>query len=106
MMHPANRAPDLAPTATISIAPWHCVHIHYEGPKEPLLIECIGPLIDAARTRGLARWFFLRYWKGGSHVRVRLQFSPGAPADAWEAFVDGVHAYLREKPSQMAIDVA
>jgi thiopeptide-type bacteriocin biosynthesis protein len=90
------RKTQLNPTAMA----WQSLHIYYERRQEPLLTECIGPLVSSARGRGLVRWFFLRYWKGGPHVRLRFQFEPAATPALGDALVARIVEYLRLNPSE------
>lgn len=85
-------------------APWRCVHIHYADHQDELLAECVAPLVASARTRGLSRWFFLRYWRGGPHVRLRLRFEAGAPPGAWEDVLAGIGEHVRGKPSEARLN--
>lgn len=49
-------------------------HFFYQGSLDLLLRELVAPLVGGLRARGLlARYFFLRYWQGGPHVRLRLR---------------------------------
>lgn len=92
-------------SASNPAAAWHSVHVHYGGRQEALLTDCIAPLVAAARTRGLSRWFFLRYWKGGTHVRVRCQFETAELPPAWDALTAAIGEYLRQNPSETQISV-
>jgi hypothetical protein len=62
---------------------WLALHAHYTSNPNPLLADCIGPLIAELRDSGLIdQYFFIRYWIEGPHVRLRLQ--PSADADEAE----------------------
>lgn len=62
---------------------WIALHIFYASNPNPLLVECIGPLVRELRRRELVRrYFFIRYWQEGPHVRLRLL--PTMPSDAAE----------------------
>ncbi|KII00238.1 hypothetical protein LP52_02715 [Streptomonospora alba] len=75
---------------------WRAVHAYCHRGKsatDELLVQAVGPAVRDLRRRGLARnWFFIRYWHGGPHVRVRL----GGP-DA--ASLDQAAAELRQRLS-------
>lgn len=52
---------------------WVSAHIFYEGDLDLLLTRVVGPLLGAFAESGLAReFFFLRYWDGGRHLRLRV----------------------------------
>lgn len=47
-----------------------------------------------------AGWFFLRYWEGGPHLRLRVLPASGHAGDAIRALIaDRLDRYLRERPS-------
>lgn len=55
---------------------WRALHAFCHRGKEAtdrLLVDAVGPCARSLRERGLIdTWFFIRYWQGGPHVRVRL----------------------------------
>lgn len=52
---------------------WISIHFYYAGNLDEVLIECIFPLTEELSARGLImRHFFIRYWNGGSHIRLRM----------------------------------
>jgi len=48
---------------------WLSVYIFYNGEADQLLKQLVHPFI---RQR-VYRWFFIRYWEGGDHIRLRLK---------------------------------
>ncbi|PZG20518.1 thiopeptide-type bacteriocin biosynthesis protein [Nonomuraea aridisoli] len=68
---------------------WLGVHLHYRGDLDALLRDAVAPLV---RELG-ADFFFLRYWDGGSHVRLRLR---GGDRDAVAA---RMHAHFAAHPA-------
>lgn len=56
---------------------WESLHLFYHhGPRESdaLLLDAIAPTMnDALRRRELSSWFFVRYWEGGPHFRIRFR---------------------------------
>ncbi|MBF8194495.1 hypothetical protein ITP53_54350 [Nonomuraea sp. K274] len=68
---------------------WLSAHLHYRGDLDTLLRDAVAPLVRALG----ADFFFLRYWDGGSHVRLRLR-------GADEAVVVGhMNAYFAAHPA-------
>lgn len=52
---------------------WISIHIFYYGDQNYLLVNCIAPLIDDLRAQGLLRrYFFIKYWLEGPHIRLRI----------------------------------
>ncbi|WP_104129684.1 thiopeptide-type bacteriocin biosynthesis protein [Cryobacterium sp. N21] len=55
-------------------AAWKSIHIRCDADTDELLTGVIRPLMQDAQSSGdVARWFFLRYWEEGPHVRIRIQ---------------------------------
>ncbi len=60
---------------------WVSAHLYYQGSLDLMLRELVAPLI--ANLRGhelLVRFFYLRYWQGGPHLRLRVLPADGALA--------------------------
>ena len=86
--------------------PWISVHIFYSSNGNPLLAECVAPLVAKLRERGLiSRYFFIRYWLGGPHVRLRLLPAEGvAGAQVKEVVEADISAFLARRPALYEID--
>jgi thiopeptide-type bacteriocin biosynthesis protein len=50
------------------------VHIFYNTlDLRPVIIDCVDPLVTALTEQGLiSRFFFIRYWENGLHLRLRV----------------------------------
>ncbi|MFB9240507.1 thiopeptide-type bacteriocin biosynthesis protein [Massilia antarctica] len=78
------------------------IHIYYNViDLRPVLLECVDPLVERLTVEGLiSSYFFIRYWEGGAHVRLRLLPSTGADHAEIRSIVDGaVGAFLEQRPS-------
>ncbi|MFI0980590.1 thiopeptide-type bacteriocin biosynthesis protein [Streptomyces sp. NPDC021093] len=95
----------LEPTASKG-ADWVCAHVFYDADQDRLLTECLGPLADALRADGLVqRFFFLRYWEGGPHVRLRLLPAHRSDRAAVERRAEAeIRAFLRRVPAPDVVD--
>ncbi|MGC9497482.1 thiopeptide-type bacteriocin biosynthesis protein [Streptomyces sp. WG7] len=52
---------------------WISAHLFHHGDQDQLLTSLVDPLTGELRGRAWAeRSFFLRYWDGGPHVRLRV----------------------------------
>jgi thiopeptide-type bacteriocin biosynthesis protein len=51
---------------------WVSAHLFHRGDLDRLLTECVAPLVAELDTE-VTGWFFLRYWEGGPHLRLRLR---------------------------------
>ncbi|GHG81350.1 thiopeptide-type bacteriocin biosynthesis protein [Streptomyces griseocarneus] len=77
-------------------AQWRPVHIHIPPSLHTsFLCDVVGPLL---KDEGLQdHFFFLRYWQGGPHVRLRMLCGPEArPAEAAERVVEGLARAMPE----------
>lgn len=53
---------------------WLSVHIFYHGGLDRPLTGLVHPLLNELKAAGLGHeYFFLRYWDGGPHVRLRIR---------------------------------
>jgi hypothetical protein len=80
---------------------WISAHVFHSDPLDPLLHKAIRPLVAELLADGLVeRYFFLRYWEGGPHVRLRLLPTTGAvPERIRQTVAQRCTAYLRGHPS-------
>lgn len=65
---------------------WHSwqLHVHTVAPEvlDDVVVHCVEPVVRAVAP---TRWFYIRYWQGGPHVRLRI-----ADLDAEAAAAVGV----------------
>lgn len=76
---------------------WRSLHVHYhdQGPAtDRLITEAIAPAVAAGVPS--KEWFFVRYWDGGPHVRVRLRAGRRATAEV----VSAISAWLAVQPGR------
>lgn len=97
---------DLVDPDTSLEADWVCVHTFLDAAHDEFITDCIGPLALALTEEGhVQRWFFLRYWEGGPHVRLRLLPHRRADRAAIERrAVETVNAYLAANPVPDLVD--
>ncbi|WP_150240349.1 thiopeptide-type bacteriocin biosynthesis protein [Nocardiopsis quinghaiensis] len=87
---------------------WSAVYVHLHRDRERIdafLLDHLAPRAEELVARGRAKaWFFLRYWDGGPHLRVRFL---DADADAVEAFSEHMRAAAAETADDaVALDSA
>jgi thiopeptide-type bacteriocin biosynthesis protein len=80
---------------------WMSVHLFYYGSIGTVLTECIVPLIEKLRTAQLIqRYFFIRYWLEGYHIRLRLLPAEGITHERIQQEIEPeIKAYLQRRPA-------
>lgn len=102
-----SAAPDLDRHDGLTGPPgqWLAIHVFYAANPQPLLVECVGPLVRDLTERGLiAGHFFINYWLEGPHVRLRLR--PRTEADIPEVRATAEAAltrFLQTRPALYAM---
>jgi hypothetical protein len=85
---------------------WLAMHIFYSSNNNPLLTDCVIPLLRDLRNDDLLqRFFFIRYWMEGPHIRLRLR--PRRQRDAAEIrrrAEQEVAAFLGRRPALYELD--
>ncbi len=55
-------------------APWLALYVFYGGDQDRAIVDSIAPALRRLRASGsIARYFFIRYWNGGPHLRIRAE---------------------------------
>ncbi|MEU4777339.1 lantibiotic dehydratase C-terminal domain-containing protein [Micromonospora sp. NPDC023633] len=80
---------------------WVSAHAFHQGDQDRLLVDAVDPLVTELVSDGRADgWFYLRYWDGGPHVRLRVLPAAGTSPDRIREAIDTrLDAYLRDNPS-------
>lgn len=74
---------------------WLSLHAFHHGDLDDLLREAVVPTVaDLLAGKLIDSWFFLRYWDGGPHVRVRIRPVPGSETVAAEHLRSALSGYL------------
>ncbi|MGW9440044.1 thiopeptide-type bacteriocin biosynthesis protein [Streptomyces sp. NPDC055607] len=85
-------------------AVWIAVHVHRHEGLDDVLVHTVRPLVRDLRTEGdLIGWFFLRYWNGGTHLRLRLLVPAGSERRVRAVVAERVGDRLRRVPSREAL---
>ncbi|WP_376796036.1 thiopeptide-type bacteriocin biosynthesis protein [Thermogemmatispora sp.] len=89
-------------------ASWISAHFFYHGDLGALLVECVQPLLARLEEKALIdAYFFVRYWQGGPHLRLRLL--PRAAEDAAQIRDEVRRAatqYFQHHPAPDSLDAA
>jgi hypothetical protein len=80
---------------------WVSVHIFHHANLDGLLVQAARPLIHELIAAELAQeYFFIRYWEGGPHLRLRILPTTSASHQEIEQFVGSyLSRYLAEHPA-------
>jgi hypothetical protein len=86
---------------------WLSLHLFYHeiNQQDRLLTEVVRPVLIALTQTGTIRQaFFVRYWQGGPHIRLRLQGNQsGWQAEAEQAVRARFGEFVRQAPSQATL---
>jgi Lantibiotic biosynthesis dehydratase C-term len=86
-------------------AQWRTIAVYYyDANKDDLLLDCIRPLLTTIRENGWAeRVYFVRHWRGGSHIRLQIDAQPAVFGEKIEPYIrKEVEHYLQHAPSMAA----
>ncbi|EMF02005.1 lantibiotic biosynthesis protein [Streptomyces mobaraensis NBRC 13819 = DSM 40847] len=99
-------APDASPDISPPSGHWTAVHLFHQGDLDVLLLDAVVPELGRlARTGTVGGHFFLRYWEGGPHLRVRVR-SAKPLGDAAGHLVERWNDWLARHPSPCTVDEA
>jgi thiopeptide-type bacteriocin biosynthesis protein len=84
---------------------WISAHLFYHADADLLLTRLVGPLTaDLAADRLADRFFFLRYWDGGPHLRLRLAPRPGCGDEVRARLRARAAGFFERHPSPAPLD--
>jgi thiopeptide-type bacteriocin biosynthesis protein len=85
---------------------WLSFHVFYAANSNPILVEGVTPVICRLRAEGLIqRWFFIRYWLEGPHVRLRVLPARAEDAPRVRAEVrEALEAVIARRPALYEAD--
>ncbi|MGW6505587.1 lantibiotic dehydratase C-terminal domain-containing protein [Nonomuraea angiospora] len=85
---------------------WQALHIFYSANSQPVLTDCVAPLVGDLRGRGLLEsYFFINYWMEGPHVRLRLKPVTEAAIPAVRTAAEtAVQEFLSSRPALYEYD--
>jgi thiopeptide-type bacteriocin biosynthesis protein len=79
---------------------WLSLYIFYAEPWDQILVDLVKPLAESMQQQGkVEKFFFIRYWEKGPHLRLRFLVNAGFEQDVKAQLTEEVGKYLREKPS-------
>jgi thiopeptide-type bacteriocin biosynthesis protein len=82
-------------------APWLALYVFHAGDQDSAIVKSIGPCLRRLRESGwIARYFFVRYWNGGPHLRIRTECLQPA-ADIERELRLEIGNFLAEAPQEL-----
>ena len=85
----------------LSARSWVSAHLFYHAEQDELIVGAVKPIVERLREAGLADgFFFLRYWEGGPHVRLRVRTSADREQQVRSVIEDLAAAFYRISPSE------
>ncbi|MGH3920684.1 MAG: thiopeptide-type bacteriocin biosynthesis protein [Pseudonocardiaceae bacterium] len=84
---------------------WVSAHLYYHDALNDLLVCAVGPLAGELAADGLIDgFFFIRYWQGGPHVRLRVLLRGRAQARPVEGLIEArIGRFFARCPSQTVV---
>lgn len=86
----------------VKIDKWKSYHIFYFDPllQEKLICKFIGPLMNDYLISGkIEKWFYIRYWEGGPHIRLRFIGNENIEKEIFE----NLEKYIYENKSKILL---
>lgn len=93
------------PTHCVFPTRWVSAHLYYHGALNDLLRCAVRPLVGELAAGGLIDgFFFIRYWQGGPHVRLRVLLRDQAKAQPVERLIEArIGRFFARCPSQAVV---
>ncbi|WP_147680662.1 lantibiotic dehydratase C-terminal domain-containing protein [Actinomyces ruminicola] len=77
---------------------WLSVHMRCDSDTDVFLREGVFPILDAlSHEFEIRRYFFLRYWMSGAHIRLRIRTRSEAMTELANALVGATGNWLKEQ---------
>ena len=81
---------------------WLSAYLYYHEPWETFITKAVSPFIDKMLEKHLVkRFFFIRYWEKGPHIRLRFQGNKQTIEEKIKPnLIKHFEDYYKELPSQ------
>jgi thiopeptide-type bacteriocin biosynthesis protein len=103
---PASASSSLTADHPRALPPrWISAHLYYHDALDDLLCRAVRPLVGELAAGGLIDgFFFVRYWQGGPHVRLRVLLRDQAVARPVERLIKArIGRFFARCPSQAVV---
>ncbi|MFC5666093.1 lantibiotic dehydratase C-terminal domain-containing protein [Kitasatospora misakiensis] len=96
-----TETPDVPDVSDVSEHSWVSAHLFYHGDQDAVIVGVVKPAVERLGRAGLVDgFFFLRYWEGGPHVRLRLRTRPEHVQEVRSVVEERAAAFYLASPSQ------
>ncbi len=84
---------------------WISAHLYYHDALNDLLRRAVRPLVDELAVGGLINgFFFVRYWQGGPHVRLRVRLADQTDAQPVKSLIETrIRRFFARCPSRTLV---
>lgn len=114
MTHTVDLRPDVDPVRehenlyTAGGHEWVALHIFYSSNANPVVVDLIEPLVERLKNEALIRrYFFMRYWMDGPHIRLRLLPAAGVSREqVTETAIASIESFLKRRPALFSLDAS
>ncbi len=81
---------------------WLAAHLYYNEPWEEFLTKAVEPYISSVMRAGVAdRYFFVRYWDRGPHIRLRFKGETSVIEQLFRPnLLEHFENYFEDRPSK------
>lgn len=81
---------------------WTSLHIFYHDVSkyDEFLLKICTMLDQFRKEKKIEKWFFIRYWEGGPHIRVRML---RASKESIMVFKNMAHSFMKENPPKYLV---
>ncbi|ALV38124.1 lantibiotic dehydratase C-terminal domain-containing protein [Streptomyces sp. CdTB01] len=83
---------------------WVSAHLFYHADQDAAIVGIVRPAAERLRRADIADgFFFLRYWEGGPHLRLRVLTSPDHVQEVRSVIEETAAEFYRTSPSRSSM---
>ncbi|MBX7047405.1 MAG: thiopeptide-type bacteriocin biosynthesis protein [Ignavibacteria bacterium] len=78
---------------------WISLYVYYHPPYDELLKSIYSLILKLKKDKLLLKFFFIRYWEKGFHIRLRLLVYPMNRKEVLHDAKEHINSFLKSKPA-------